>query len=59
MPEFVEWLMGFPIGWTEGPARTNRLRMLGNAVVPRQGHLAILLLSQDLLPLDDLSEVPS
>jgi hypothetical protein len=37
--------MGLPIGWTEGVARTNRLRMLGNAVVPLQGELAIRLLS--------------
>lgn len=32
MPEFVEWMMGFPEGWTEGERRTHRLRMLGNAV---------------------------
>lgn len=44
MPEFVEWMMGFPIGWTEGVARTNRLRLLGNAVVPQQGALALHLL---------------
>lgn len=34
-PEFVEWMMGFPIGWTEGIARTQRLKCLGNAVVPQ------------------------
>lgn len=44
MPEFVEWMQGFPVGWTEGPARTHRLRMLGNAVVPAQAALAIRLL---------------
>lgn len=31
-PEFVEWMMGFDDGWTEGVARMNRLRCLGNAV---------------------------
>ena len=46
MPEFVEWMMGFPVGWTDGLARTHRLRMLGNAVVPQQAALALNLLSQ-------------
>ena len=32
MPEFVEWMLGFPDGWTAGERRTSRLRMLGNAV---------------------------
>jgi site-specific DNA-cytosine methylase len=32
MPEFVEWMLGFPNGWTEGVSRTQRLKMLGNAV---------------------------
>ena len=32
-PEFVEWMLGFPDGWTAGGlARTARLKMLGNAV---------------------------
>jgi len=31
-PEFVEWMQGFPAGWTAGESRTARLRMLGNAV---------------------------
>ena len=44
MPEFVEWMMGVPVGWTDGPARTHRLRMLGNAVVPAQAELAVRLL---------------
>jgi hypothetical protein len=45
MPEFVEWMMGLPVGWTEGSARTHRLRMLGNAVVPQQASLALRLLT--------------
>ena len=32
--DWVEWLMGFPIGWTEGGTRKERLCSLGNAVVP-------------------------
>ena len=34
-PEFAEWMMGFPIGWTEGPSRTARFRLVGNAVQPQ------------------------
>lgn len=45
MPEFVEWMMGFPAGWTDGLARTHRLRMLGNAVVPQQAAHAMRLLT--------------
>ena len=45
MPEFVEWMMGFPAGWTDGISRTQRLKMLGNAVVPQQAALALILLS--------------
>ncbi len=33
-PDWVEWLMGFPHGWTEGGSRMQRLQSLGNAVVP-------------------------
>lgn len=33
-PDWVEWLMGFPYGWTEGGSRMQRLQSLGNAVVP-------------------------
>jgi DNA (cytosine-5)-methyltransferase 1 len=39
-PTFVEWLMGFPRGWTEGVPRATRLAMLGNAVVPAMAALA-------------------
>ena len=45
-PRFVEWLMNFPLGWTEipGAKRTDRLRALGNAVVSAQAERAIKLL---------------
>jgi DNA (cytosine-5)-methyltransferase 1 len=33
--EFVEWHMGFPAGWTEMLSRNERLKALGNAVVPQ------------------------
>lgn len=43
-PEFVEWMMGFPEGWTEGVAKTNRLACLGNAVfVPISEHLGAII----------------
>ena len=28
----MEWMLGFPDGWTAEVSRTQRLRMLGNAV---------------------------
>ena len=34
-PRFVEWLMGYPIGWTEGMSRMQALKALGNAIVPQ------------------------
>ena len=34
-PGFVEALMGFPDGWADGARRNQRLKMLGNAVVPQ------------------------
>ena len=33
-PDWVEWLMGYPISWTDGGSRTQRLMALGNSVVP-------------------------
>lgn len=41
-PEFVEWMLGEPVGWTavEGISRTARLRMLGNSVQVACGYVA-------------------
>jgi DNA (cytosine-5)-methyltransferase 1 len=47
-PDFVERLMGFPRGWTQGDSRDARLRALGNAVVPAAAALAWLELSAAL-----------
>ena len=46
---FVEWMMGLPDGHVcgVGPTRTAELKMLGNAVVPAQAHLALELLHHD------------
>ena len=48
-PDFVEALMGYPPGWTDlgagDAARRDRLRCLGNAVVPAQAALAWRVLS--------------
>ena len=38
-PEFVEWMMGAPAGWTDGVSRTQRLKMLGNGVQVQVGEL--------------------
>jgi hypothetical protein len=43
-PSFVEWMMAFPVGWTEGQTRTKRLTALGNAVVWPQAILALTIL---------------
>lgn len=44
-PDFTEWLMGWPIGWTDvGISRNARLRICGNGVVPQQAALALDLL---------------
>lgn len=43
-PRFVEWLMGLPDGWAcdvPGLTRNDRLRLLGNGVVPQQAACAI------------------
>ncbi|MDA0843846.1 MAG: DNA (cytosine-5-)-methyltransferase [Bacteroidetes bacterium] len=33
-PEFVEWMMGYNCGWTEGIPRNQRIKALGNSLVP-------------------------
>ena len=49
-PELVEWMMGYPQGWTEGAKRTERLKMLGNAVVPAQAEYALRLFASEIPP---------
>jgi DNA (cytosine-5)-methyltransferase 1 len=46
-PEFVEYMMGLPVGWVteSGLARTQQLKMLGNGVVPQQAKYALELLT--------------
>ncbi len=34
-PDFSEWMMGLVPGWTAGPSRTTRLRLIGNSVQPQ------------------------
>lgn len=41
-PAFVEWMMGFPEGWTAGVSRRARLRLLGNAVQPQVAQAAFV-----------------
>ena len=43
-PTFVEWMMGFPLGWTSQMTRPKALKALGNAVCPQQGALALSML---------------
>jgi DNA (cytosine-5)-methyltransferase 1 len=44
-PEFVEWMTGMPIGWTDvGISRAQRLRCLGNIAMPTQARAAYSLL---------------
>ena len=44
-PSFVEWMQGFPPGWTEGMSRTQALKALGNAVVHQQAIHALGMLA--------------
>lgn len=45
-PSFVEWMMGFPAGWTEDMTRAQALKALGNAVVPQQAVHAFTMLRE-------------
>jgi len=44
---FVEWMMGLPEGWIKGMTRTQALKALGNAVVPRQGTAVLTAIAQE------------
>ena len=44
-PAFVEWMQGFPAGWTDGMSRTQALKALGNAVVHQQAIHALEVLA--------------
>lgn len=41
---FVEWMLGFPEGWTSGVPRAAALKALGNSVQPQQATYALALL---------------
>lgn len=45
-PAFVEWMQGFPEGWTQGMTRTQALKALGNAVVWQQAAAALGVLTR-------------
>lgn len=50
-PNWVEQLQGLPVGWakfTDGDNRVDRLRLLGNGVVPQTAEKAFIVLSQKL-----------
>lgn len=42
-PRFVEWMMGLPEGWVTdvGLTRNEKLKALGNGVVPQQAAAAV------------------
>jgi DNA (cytosine-5)-methyltransferase 1 len=49
--EFVEWMMGLPVGWVTDPElglkRNDQLKALGNGVVPQQAKYALQFLIDD------------
>ncbi len=56
-PQFVEYMMGLPKGWITDMdlSRTQKLKMLGNGVVPQQAYYALqLLLNTDTPSEQDL-----
>lgn len=58
-PMFVEWMMGLSAGHVTdvpGLTRTEKLKALGNGVVPQQAAAAVRLLAQRAMPaLPDLA----
>ena len=65
-PKFVEWLQGFPDGWSavspsDGPLadRVARLHALGNGCSPAQAELALRVLVERALADDAPSPVPA
>ena len=50
-PVFVEYMMGLPTGWVTDCdlARTNKLKILGNGVVPQQAYHAISLIMETVV----------
>ncbi|GAA1250519.1 hypothetical protein GCM10009665_46510 [Kitasatospora nipponensis] len=55
-PDFVEWMMGIPDGWTDGLglSGTARIRLCGNSVVPQQAARAVHLLFRQLADSESL-----
>lgn len=50
---FVEWMMGYPEGWTAGLTRAQAIRALANSVIPQQGRVAVsMLAAPSLWPLE-------
>jgi DNA (cytosine-5)-methyltransferase 1 len=49
-PVFVEYMMGLPKGWVTDLdlPRTQKLKMLGNGVVPQQAYYAIKIICDAL-----------
>ncbi len=55
-PEFVEWMMGLPVGWVSGAdflTINEKLKLLGNGVVPSQAEYAI----RQLMPAEESRRV--
>lgn len=50
-PAFVEWMMGLPEGWVTGVdvSHSQKLKMLGNGIVPQQAKAAITMLNKGFL----------
>ena len=56
--DWIEWLMGYPAGWTSleesqesqpnNKTGANRLKMLGNAIVPQHAYHIGLAIKEDI-----------